>query len=67
MAKGIEMTTEQTTEPSTQINMGGGPVPKGKKKETDQEDIGNGGLKGKTPDIFNGDRAKSKADRKSVV
>ena len=61
LTKGIEMATEQTAEPSAQINMGGGPVLKGKKKETDQEDAGNGGLKGKTPNIFDGDRAKSKA------
>ena len=41
--------------------MGGGPIPKGKKKETNQEEAGNGSLKGKTPDIFDGDRTKSKA------
>ena len=61
LAKGIKMATKQAAEPSTQINMGGGPVLKGKKKETDQKDAGNGGLKGKTPNIFDGDQAKSKA------
>jgi hypothetical protein len=41
--------------------MGGGVIPKGKKKE-DQEDNGNGGgLWGKAPELFDGDRAKSKA------
>ena len=54
------MATKQAAESSTQINMEEGPVPKGK-KETDQEDAGNGGLKGKTPNIFDGDQAKSKA------
>ena len=50
-----------TQEPQPEINMGGGS--KQKKKETvdKDEDNGNGGsLKGKAPEIFNGDRSKSK-------
>jgi hypothetical protein len=50
-----------TTPPPAQINMGGGVIPKEKKKE-DQEENGNGGgLRGKAPELFDGDRAKSKA------
>jgi hypothetical protein len=53
--------TSATTPPPAQINMGGGVIPKGKKKE-DQEENGNGGgLRGKAPELFDGDRAKSKA------
>ena len=61
LTQGIAMAIGQTTEPSTQINMGGGPIPKGKRKETDQEETGNRGLKEKTPNIFDEDRTKSKA------
>jgi hypothetical protein len=52
--------TSATTPPPAQINMGG-VIPKGKKKE-DQEENGNGGgLRGKVPKLFDGDRTKSKA------
>jgi hypothetical protein len=50
----------RTTPPPTQINMGGS-IPKGKKKD-DHEETGNGGgLRGKAPETFDGDRTKSKA------
>jgi hypothetical protein len=43
-----------------QINMGGGTIPKGKKKD-DHEETGNGGgLQGKASETFDGDRTKSK-------
>jgi Retrotransposon gag protein/Zinc knuckle len=59
LAQGAAMTSE----PPTEINMGGGTIPKGKKRYTDDEDQGNGNgsLKGKTPAIFDGDRSASKA------
>jgi hypothetical protein len=51
----------RTTPPPAQINMGGGSIPKGKKKD-DHEETGNGGgLRGKAPETFDGDRTKSKA------
>jgi hypothetical protein len=49
-----------TNPPPAQINMGGGTIPKGKKKD-DHEETGNGGgLQGKAPETFDGDRTKSK-------
>ncbi len=52
--------TNQETNQNPQINMGGGPLPK-TRKNNDTDDNGGGGLKGKTPEIFDGDRSKSKA------
>lgn len=63
LAQGIAMTdqTNQGTQnPSAQINMGG-PIPKGKKKDNNPEETGSGSLRRKPPDIFDGDRTKSKA------
>jgi hypothetical protein len=53
--------TSVTTPPLAQINMGGGIVPKGKKKDNQEENGNGGGLQGKAPKLFDGDRAKSKA------
>jgi hypothetical protein len=50
-----------TTPPPTQINMGGGSIPKGKKKDDHEETGTGGGLRGKAPETFDGDRTKSKA------
>jgi hypothetical protein len=49
-----------TTPPPAQINMGGGTIPKGKKKDDHEETENGGGLQGKAPEIFDGDRTKSK-------
>jgi hypothetical protein len=55
------MSTSNPENPSAQINMRGGTIPKGKRKE-DYEETGNrGGLRGKAPELFDGDRTKSKA------
>jgi hypothetical protein len=52
--------TSGLTTPPAQINMGGGNIPKGKKKD-DHKENGNGeGLRGKAPEVFDGDRTKSK-------
>jgi hypothetical protein len=53
--------TSRTTPPPAQINMGGGTIPKGKKKDDHEENGSGGGLRGKAPEIFDGDRTKSKA------
>jgi hypothetical protein len=50
-----------TTPPLAQINMGGGTMPKRKKKDDHEENGNRGGLRGKAPELFNGDRTKSKA------
>jgi hypothetical protein len=49
-----------TTPPPAQINMGGGIIPKGKKKDNHEENGNRGGLRGKAPEVFDGDRTKSK-------
>jgi hypothetical protein len=41
--------------------MGGGTILKGKKKDDQEENGSGGGLRGKAPKLFNGDRTKSKA------
>src|SRR5712691_7330667 len=51
------MTSQDDGVPSTQINMGGGPIPK-KKNGTDDEN--RGGLRGRAPEMFDGDRTKTK-------
>jgi hypothetical protein len=53
--------TSATTPPLAQINMGGGIIPKGKKKDDHEENGTGGGLRGKAPETFDGDRIKSKA------
>jgi hypothetical protein len=53
--------TSGTTPPPAQINMGGGTIPKGKKKDDLEETRNGGGLRGKAPETFDGDRTKSKA------
>jgi hypothetical protein len=50
----------ETTPPPAQINMGGGTIPKGKKKDDYKENGNGGGLRGKAPELFDGDRTKSK-------
>ena len=64
LAQGLSMTdqtAQETPKPSAQINIGDGLIPKGKKKETDHEESESRGLRGKPPNIFDGDRTKSKA------
>jgi hypothetical protein len=41
--------------------MGGGTIPKGKKKDDHEENRNRGGLRGKAPKLFDGERTKSKA------
>jgi hypothetical protein len=53
--------TSATTLPPAQINMGEGVIPKGKKKDDHEENGNRGGLRGKAPELFDGDRTKSKA------
>jgi hypothetical protein len=55
------MASMSTTTPTTQINMGGGTILKGKKKDDHKENRNGGGLRGKAPELFDGDRTKSKA------
>jgi hypothetical protein len=55
------MASTSATTPPAQINMGGGTIPKGKKKEDHEENGNGGGLRGKAPELFDGDRTKSKA------
>jgi hypothetical protein len=52
--------TSVTTPPPAQINMRGGTIPKGKKKDDHKENRNRGGLRGKAPELFDGDRTKSK-------
>jgi hypothetical protein len=54
-------TTSGTTPLPAQINMGGGTILKGKKKDDHEETRNRGRLRGKAPETFDGDRAKSKA------
>jgi hypothetical protein len=53
--------TSMTTPPPAQINMGEGIILKGKKKDDPEENRSEGGLRGKAPELFDGDRTKSKA------
>jgi hypothetical protein len=53
--------TSGTTPPPAQINMGKGTISKGKKKDDHKETGNGGGLRGKVPKTFDGDRTKSKA------
>jgi hypothetical protein len=53
--------TSGTTPPPAQINMGGGTIPKGKKKDDHEENRNKGGLRGKASELFDGERTKSKA------
>jgi hypothetical protein len=53
--------TSATTPPPAQINMRGGVILKGKKKDDHEENENGGGLLGKAPELFDGDRTKSKA------
>jgi hypothetical protein len=53
--------TSATTPLPAQINMGGGTIPKGKKKDNHEENGNGGGLRGKAPEVFDGDRTKSRA------
>jgi hypothetical protein len=50
-----------TIPPPAQINMGGGIILKGKRKDNHEENRNGGGLRGKAPKVFDGDRTKSKA------
>jgi hypothetical protein len=60
--QGLTMaSTSATTPPPAQINMGGGTISKGKKKDDQEESGSGGGLQGKAPELFDGDRTKSKA------
>ena len=51
------MTDQDTPTPSAQINMGGGLTPK---KKNDNDDENGGNLRGRAPEIFDGDRSKTK-------
>jgi hypothetical protein len=55
------MASTSAATPPAQINMGGGTIPKGKKKDNHKENGNGGGLRGKAPELFDGDRTKSKA------
>jgi hypothetical protein len=59
--QGLTMASTSITTPPAQINMGGGTIPKGKKKDDHKENRNRGGLRGKAPKLFDGDRTKSKA------
>jgi hypothetical protein len=59
--QGITMASASATTPLAQINMGGGTIPKGKKKDDHEENGNGGGLRGKAPELFDRDRTKSKA------
>jgi hypothetical protein len=59
--QGLTMASTFATTPPAQINMRGGIIPKGKKKDDQEENGSGGGLRGKAPELFNGDRTKSKA------
>jgi hypothetical protein len=61
LSQGTEMASTSNPEPPAQINMGGGTIPKGKRKEDNEETGNGGGLRGKAPELFDGDRSKSKA------
>ena len=60
LAQGTSTMTQNQPNPTTEINMGGGPVAETNEPDTSGEH-GNGSLKGKAPEVFNGDRTKSKA------
>ena len=60
LAQGLSTMTQNQPDPAPQINMGGAPVGATNEPETTTEQ-GSGSLKGKAPDIFNGDRTKSKS------
>jgi hypothetical protein len=59
--QGLTMASTSATTPPAQINMGGGTIPKGKKKDDHEENGNGGGLQGKAPKLFDGDRTKLKA------
>jgi hypothetical protein len=58
--QGLTMASTFATAPPAQINMGGETIPKGRKKDDHKENGNRGGLQGKAPKLFDGDRTKSK-------
>jgi hypothetical protein len=60
LQQGLTIASMSVTTPPAQINMGGGTIPKGKKKDDQEENGSRGGLRGKAPKLFDGDRTKLK-------
>ena len=60
LAQGLSTMTQNQPDPTPQINMGGAPVAATNEPETTTGQ-GSGSLKGKAPEIFNGERTKSKS------
>ena len=60
LAQGTSTMTQNQPDPTPQINMGGAPIAATNEPDTTREQ-GRGHLKGKTPEVFTGDRTKSMA------